>query len=195
MDDRYKELEAEYLPSFLATGVPDDMAMDLFQSLYQAAKSASAEQDPLPPRYGDILLRREQIDPNVQLILANRRAEGVRDADIRWWWNLPDLDRHLIQKVDEMFRIAAFTKFTEEDGMTSEDAGKMISKHYPIFGDPSATSTTSGDDRPLPVELKDRISAYMMRRSQEDLAQLQAGINAASSVNAFVRSEIRRERL
>jgi len=143
----------------------------------------------LPLNYGDIRLEKESTNEGIKSILTKLRKKGVRNEDIRWWWNMNDIERRIIAVVDENSRLAMFTQSVEE-GMTGEEAAKKVRKHHPIYGDPYDTTHTIGNDRPLPIELKDRINIYVERRSQTDLEQFKKYIEKSPTFNALVREEI-----
>ncbi len=125
-------------------------------------------------------------------MLAKRRKEAVRDEDIRWWMNRHELDRKMMIKVDDISKLALFKKLMEEDHRSEEEAAKEVKKYFPIFGDPDDASTSSGDDRPLPFELKDRINIYIQKRSQTDPTKYKKEIAKSSSFNALIRKEIKK---
>ena len=107
---------------------------------------------------------------------------------------MPDLERRLMLKDDASSRIAAFMHHREQD-MSREEAVVKVKKSHPIYGDPNDTSKSSGDDRPLPYELKDRINCYIEMRSQQGADSFKTDLEATSSFNALVRLEMRNENL
>jgi hypothetical protein len=125
-------------------------------------------------------------------MLEKRRKEGVTDEDIKWWMNRHELDRKMMIKVDELSRFALFKKLREEDGLDGDEAASKIRKSFPIFGDPDDTSITTGDDRPLPLELKERINVYIEKRAQSDHESFKKEIQESSSFNALIRREIQK---
>ena len=58
-----------------------------------------------------------------------------------------------------------------------------------IFGDPDGTKYLTGDDRPLPDNLRFRVAVYMGKRKRTDPELLANEIAKASSVNALIRRE------
>jgi hypothetical protein len=191
--DIQSQLENLYVPMFQMMGMPSAQAKRTFRDLYRQAESEAKTEGSidLPTNLGDVLLQNEGSRPETQSMLAKRRKEGAHDEDIRWWMNRHELDRKMMIKVDEMSRFALFMKLREEDRLSEEEAGRQVKKHFPIFGDPDDTSTSRGDDRPLPLELKDRINLYIQERSQRDPAKYQENITESSSFNALIRKEIR----
>ena len=63
------------------------------------------------------------------------------------------------------------------------------SRKEPIFGDPDDTRYLTGDDRPLPDNLRFRVAVYMGMRKRTNPELLVNEITKASSVNAWVRRE------
>ena len=191
--DIEKQLEALYIPMFQTmTGMPLTQAKSIFHSLIKVAKEESLKEgtSKLPQNSGDILLEKESTDPHFKSIQTKKRSEGVRDEDIRWWWNMHDLERRMMIQVDIWSAFALFLKL-KEDGLSEEEAGKRVKKSRPIFGDPDDTSTSTGEDRPLPFELKDRINIYIQKRSQTDTEKYKKEITESSSFNALIRKEIK----
>ncbi|HWQ69625.1 MAG TPA: hypothetical protein VN494_06695 [Patescibacteria group bacterium] len=161
-----------------------DMIRDAKEEL-KRSRAADTPQD-----YGDQLLQRESTDPSVKEQFAKKRQEGVTDSDIRRWWNLPAIERVLIEKVDGLQRYAICLKGSGE-GQTPEQAAAALRKHHPMYGDPADTSQASGDDRPLPYELKDRVDAYIQKRFQNDPLTYKKDIAHSSTFNALIRKGIR----
>lgn len=114
----------------------------------------------------------------------------MTDSDIRWWWNLPAIERVLIEKVDGLQRYAICLKGSGE-GQTPEQAAAALRKHHPMYGDPADTSQATGDDRPLPYELKGRVDAYIQKRFQADPLIYKKEIAHSSTLNALIRKGIR----
>ena len=188
-----RSLEQQYAVMFVASGMSARDAQRTAERLVADAKAESEAPDApkLPPRVGDILIEREASDPSM---LEPKRRDGVTDEDIRWWWGLHDLERRVLLKVDDIMRMNAFNRF-RQSGLCAEDATARLGRTFPIFGDPDDTRHGSGDDRPLPYELKDRINTWAARQQGADPEELDREVAAASSMNALVRREIRRGRL
>lgn len=190
-----KELEDIHLPLFQTKmGLPLSEAKSLFHKMLKEAKEESRKEGTpnLPAKFGEILLQKEAVDKKTQTILSKKREEGVKDDDIRWWWGMSDLERRIMSKVDDFFRVALYIKYRDEDGLGNEEAATKVRKFYPIYGDPQDTTHTSGDDKPLPYEIKDRVNRYIERRSQTDPDKCKKEIEESTTFNAIVRKEIRR---
>jgi len=67
----------------------------------------------------------------------------------------------------------------------------MVCKFQPVYGDPNDNSQSSGSDRPLPYELKDRINIYIQKRMGRGSDKYKREMEQSSSFNARVRKEIR----
>jgi len=187
-----KHLEKLYATIFQSKGISPAETKRTVRRLLKEAKEEAKREGTLnlPQNLGDIFLEKETTDEKYKSMLAKLRSEGVRDEDIRWWWNMHDLERRMMQKDDLMARGALFLKFREENRLTEEQAAKMVGESFPIFGDPDDTTLSTGEDRPLPYELKDRINIYVEKRSQTDPKQFKREIEESSSFNALLRKEI-----
>lgn len=190
-----KQLEHRYIPMFqMIMGMSSSQAKSTFRDMLKQAKEESLKEGTsnLPQKFGDILLGKESTDEKTKSMLAKKRKEGIKDEDIRWWWNMHDLERRMMLKVDDMCRLAVFIKLREEEGLNEREAAKRVRKSHPVFGDPDDITHTSGDDRPLPYELKDRINIYVEKRSQTNPEKFKEEIKKSPSFNALIRKEIKR---
>ena len=191
--DIEKQLEALYVPMFQTMkGMTLTQAKSTFRDMIKKAKEESLKEgtSKFPQNFGDTLLEKESTNPHFKSMLAKKRSEGVRDEDIRWWWNMHDLERRIMVEVDNWSSFALFLKL-KEDGLNEHEAGKRVKESRPIFGDPGDTSTSTGEDRPLSFELKDRINLYIQKRSQTDPEKFKNEIAKSSSFNALIRKEIK----
>lgn len=190
--DIEKQLEALYVPMFQTTkGMTLTEAKNTFRGLIKIAKEKSLKEgtSKFPSNFGDIILEQESTNPHYKSLLERKRNQDVRDEDIRWWWNMHDLERRMMMEDDTWHGCALYLKLLE-DGLSGEEAGNRIKKSRLIFGDPDDTSTYTEDDRPLPFELKDRINIYVLKRSQADEEKFKNEIEESSSFNALIRKEI-----
>lgn len=119
----------------------------------------------------------------------------VSSEDIEWWNKLSFQDCQALEQEDNVFRLAAFTKFRETDGLSDEEAGKKVRLSFPFYygklehrADEKFTLGTA--DAKLPYVLKDRINRAVMSRLIDKNAVMQA-----SSMNALVREFIRSGRI
>jgi len=165
---------------------------DLIAQIKAEARAEGIDQD--PANLGDALLAKESSDQTIASILKVKRAQGVRDADIRWWWNMHYLERGMLFKTDELYRITLFL-LLQKKSLSEEEAVTEIRRHNPRYGPPESRQGDSADDAPLPFELTDRINCYLERRSQTDSVNFKRDIESASSLNALIRAEIRQGKL
>lgn len=190
-----EELEIIYIPLFQkAMGISSSEAKNTFQNILKQVKEESSKggNSNLPQNFGDVLIENESTDEKVKEMLAKRRKEGARDEDIRWWWNLHDYERRIMGKTDDIFRLAVFTNSILK-GMEPDEASAKLRKCFPMYGDPDDLSHTTGEDRPLPLELKYRINIYMEKRMNDpDPERHKKEVEESSTYNAFVRKEMRK---
>jgi len=196
--DIEKKLEPQYVSFFRETmNMPEEVARGIFKAFAKEQKEAAHREgtDRFPESFGDILLQREQTDDKVRNAFATKRADGVTDEDITLWWNMHDLERRLICKVDEMNRILLFEKLVKDSGMTEKEAARMVARRFPIYGDPEHLVLDAADDRPLPFELKWRVNRYITERTQADPDEFQEEVEATTSLNALLRKAMRKNAL
>ncbi len=188
-----EQLEAIYVPMFQTMmGMTLTQAKSTFRERIKKVKGESLKEgtSKFPHNFGDIILENESTNPHYKSLLAKKRNQGVKDEDIRWWFNMHDLERRMMTEADNLSSFALFLKL-KEDGLNKDEAGKELKKSRPIFGDPDDTSTATGEDRLLPWELKERINTYIQKRSQTDPETFKNEIAESSSFNALIRKEIK----
>lgn len=198
--DNYNEIEQElleyYSQMFIKTGIPDarKMAKNMLDQAIKESKKEGTYN--MPSNSGDMLLEKEKSDEKTRQILRKKRDEGVRDEDIRWWWNMNDIERRMMLKTDEINRMALFinemkgsTATTKE--LAAKKASNEVRKFHPIYGDPDNAKHTKGDNKPLPAELKDRINIYIEKRFKSDPEKYKKDIESSSTFNALIRKEIK----
>lgn len=198
----WAEIEDRLRPQYVAffhetMGMPEDIAREIFKAFAEEQKEAAGREgtDRLPESFGNILLDRERTDEKVRAAFAPKRAEGVTDEDISLWWNMHDLERRLICKVDEMNRILLFEKLKQDGSVTEPEAARMVAKRYPVYGDPEHLVLETDDDRPLPYELKWRVNRHIMERTQSDPDGFHEETEASTSLNAVLRKALREGKL
>ena len=191
--DYERQLEATHARMFESMmGIPASEARRTARDMIHDAKEElkRSEAAGMAQGSGDQLLERESTDPLVKEQLTKKRQEGVTDSDIRWWWNLPAIERVLMEKVDGLQRYAICLKESGE-GHTPGQAAAALRKLHPMYGDPADTSETTGDDRPLPDELRGRVNSYIQKRFQDDPLIYKKDIKNSSTFNALIRRGIR----
>jgi len=188
-----KKLKDIYVSKLVANGNTLSDSKKIFRRLLRLAKKESRLEGTshLPKNYGDFLLQESLSKDKTKNIIEDLRKDGVRDEDIKWWWNMHDLERRIIEKIDDNIRIVSFIN-SRKEGISEEKAVKDIRKFHPMYGDPKDTSQTTGDDRPLSDELRNRVNAYIEKRSKTDPEEYKKEIEKSTTFNALIRQEIRK---
>lgn len=201
----YTQIERALLELYASTisvarAISESEARKTAEDMLKQAIEESKEEGTyhLPHTFGDIILGSARTDHHAIRNLAEemrnnipkKKAEGVRDEDIRWWWNLNDIERRIMVKVDDVARTALFLHELDL-GEDPPEAAAKVRKFHPMYGDPDDTTHTKGDDRPLPYELKDRINTYVEKRGKANPDGFKREVEASSTYNALVRREIR----
>jgi hypothetical protein len=191
--DIEKQLEDYYMSVFQTDDISSSEAQNIVRDLLKLAKEECRKEDTLnlPQNFGNILLERESTVEEIKSMLAKRRKEGVRDEDIRWWWNMHPLERKMMLKVDDVIKLSEFARIQKEEGLNEEEAAKKVRKFHVIYGEPDDTTHTVGDDRPLPEELKDRIDIYIEKQTTNQ-EKFKKEIEESSTLNALLRKEIKK---
>ncbi|TET09710.1 MAG: hypothetical protein E3J83_01755 [Candidatus Atribacteria bacterium] len=145
----------------------------------------------LPLNYGNILLKEEKEGSKS---LKPEREEGVTDKDILWYYNIHEVERRMLDKIDIFFRLALYEEYIS-NGLSKNEAVKKLFKFRPKWGNPRDTKHTSGYDRPLPPSLMDRVNRYIIKRSETDIGKFKLDCEQSSSLNALIRKEIKRENI
>jgi polyhydroxyalkanoate synthesis regulator phasin len=190
-----KKLEELYVPILRAKGgLCESEAKSAFRDLLRAAKDKSIKEgtSKLPPNFGDMMLEAESTNEETKAMLGKKRREGVRDEDIRWWWNMHDLERRMMVEFSEAMKIFTYNVLIKSEGLSSKKAVKRLDKAFPMYGDPEDSRHFTGENRLLPSELRDRIDRYVENRMQTDPDKFRMDVQSAGTLNVLVRMEIRR---
>ena len=168
---------------------PADAKQTVSEAITMCKQQGAAEGTAdLPKDFGNRMIEAARMgESKSQRIVDKARREGATDDDIKGWWNLPDLCRRMVLWSEDTFRYAVFLHAIKEDGLSHEDAAARVHKMYPIYGDPEDTSKLSGDNRPLPHELRGRVDSYKQVHGAEYIADKAKNF---SSYNAFIRHAI-----
>lgn len=189
--DVEKSLEDLYMQMFQSNlGMSYSQSKATVNNMLKEVKEESRKEGTLHIPSGDFMLKNEGNDPMFKDLFDKRRKEGVRDEDIRWWWNLHDYEKRMMGKVDQLHQFALFQKYMEVDKLTSNKSIKLVRKYHPFYGDFQDTTDVGGDDRYLPWELKNRVNIYVEKRSKSDKNNFKKDIDNSSSFNSLVRKEI-----
>jgi hypothetical protein len=188
-----KEMEKTYIPQLMEVmDISLPQAQVTFVKLLEQTRHESSDlgTSKLPEDYGHVLLSTENEDEKIRAMLASRRNEGVKDQDVLWWWNMHDLERRMMLKVDEQRRTTQYLRHRQA-GIGKDEAGERIRTYYPTYGDPDDLAGASPEDNHLPPELKRRIDRYLERRLEIDGDGLKQEMETFSTFNALVRKEIK----
>ncbi len=177
---KYNDIEKAMLDTYSQmlsmSGVSSSEAKKLTEDMLDQAIEQSKKEGTydFPQNLGDIILGKADTDnltikkvaESIRQKLPRKKEEGVRDEDARWWWNLNDVERRMMLAQDLATKSAAVLGLLDS-GMASnpQQAVDMVCRFHPVYGDPNDNSQSSGDDRPLPFELKDRINIYIEKRA------------------------------
>lgn len=101
---------------------------------------------------------------------------------------MPNFVLKAVEKNENTARHATFLAATKE-GLNPDEAAARVRKIFPMYGNPRDESVTTGDNRPLPPELRGRIDRW---RKKYGATQLQQRSATFDTFNAFVRAEIRK---
>jgi len=206
-----KELLDLYSRNFSMMGIPNakKTARDILDKSIGDSKNSRTYI--LPSNFGNIILREdtaeesriEKVAAIFRRVLPQKRAEGVRDEDIRWWWNLNDVERYMMLNVDNMHKMALFiekmtkSKYKDKE-KAGDEAGRTVWEAHPVYtnGDPNikpknAPSGIKREDFPLPIELKDRVNRYIENRAIDDPEKIKQELKGFLTFNAFIRKEIK----
>jgi hypothetical protein len=189
--DIIRRIKSEFVAALLREGsLTPGQAKDhveLVELMVQEAidLARQREDDIYTEGRGSNMLQLEGTDESIHAEYKRRRAEGVTDDDIRWWWNMSVFEQEMIAQEDKRIKTALFI-YLRRQGLQPDKVVNEIVKRHAVFGEPDGRS---GDDRPLPWELKHRIVSYI-ERHYRDPNSLVSLIANESSFNSLVRKEI-----
>ena len=187
-----RTLEKTYIPQLMEVmDISLPQAQVTFIRLLEQARHESSDLGTarLPEDYGNVLLSLETEDEKIRSTLASKRKEGVTNEDIRWWWNMHDLERRMMLKVDEQRRTTEYLRYRQA-GLSKDEAGGRVRRYYPSYGAPDDLPEFNLEDNHLPPELKRRIDRYIERRREVDPDAFEEEMERSSTFNALVRKEI-----
>lgn len=194
--DEDEQIERQYVSTYVSLlGLQEKEALTLVRRMIADVKADIARYADQPkPLTGDELLTKVQHDQGLNAALEVLRSDGVHDEDIRWWHNLTDLTRGMILQ-DDIFHHVTFGHAQVANGRTQEEAIRQLPKHFPIYGNPTDESKSRGDNRPLPIELKNRVNAFNVNMAKLDPDGYKERIEHSTSFNALIRNAIRDQQL
>jgi hypothetical protein len=183
-----EHLEDVYSHNYQSFGCSRKQIQEIIKQ--ELKKSKAEGTDKLPPNFGDFIIEHyHEGNENCKRIVDKAINGGANLNDVRHWWNLHEIERRMITWEDNCFRLATFKGLMDE-GMTNEEAVKKLRFSYPLYGDPTDESNMSGEDRPLPDELHDRVNKIAAELSQ---TYLNEDIKKFSSMNSFLRASLKKK--
>jgi len=192
LSDFEAQLVETYTLIYSQTGLSPSEAKSSAKEMMKKAKAnarALGRQN-LPPNLGDALLQGNEAVPGLFACLDQARCDGATDDDIRQWWNMTEIERQMVILHDNTNRMGVFV-VSMQQGMMPDEAARQVRKTFPMFGNPDDTSNSSGEDRPLPFELKDRVNRWVERMARKESEAFKQRMEVGTSVNAVVRAAIR----
>lgn len=192
--DLEKEIEELYCSLLLQIGYSLEQAIKEIRKVIQDCKEEAKKDgwNTVSKDFGDWVINNYRLgNPLAKKIVEKARKDSATEEDIKKYWNLNEWERRLMIWYDNIFRIAAYEKAKDED-LSPEKALIRVNKGSPRYGDPDDTSKLSGDDRPLPFELKDRVNAYIMKHGYSLDHEI---LDKYTTMNAYIRSEIKKGKI
>jgi hypothetical protein len=183
-----KELKEDYIAEFIEFGFePREAKKAVKMLLKKAWKEYSKLQ--APEMSGDKILEMEKTDEEVKTILAKKRNQGVRDDDLRWWWNMHDLEREMIELSGLFLRNASYRRLIRL-GKTEDKAMDRVRKNFVCFSHSARLPSVDNEEPIVPIELTKRIDEYLERRDTDDPEQYRKDLEEMGTLTALVRKEI-----
>ena len=89
-----------------------------------------------------------------------RTLDGVRDDDIRKWWDLDEVERMMVGISDELAQTATWIA-AKRQGLSDDEATLRCRQTLAYYGRPGQMTSRFRGLRLLPFELKDRVMAWL----------------------------------
>lgn len=143
----------------------------------------------LPENYGVIVIEKlYKNDSGFNNNFINKAfADGATEEDIIEYYNLDLLQRLMVEWSEELIRYSAFLSSKNDDKLSSDEAINQVRMMLPMYGDPTDTSHSQGDDRPISPALRGRVDIY---RASHNVYFIKSQVDEFSSYNAFIRAQI-----
>ena len=132
-------------------------------------------------------------DPDLARFVEKARIDGATDEDIVYWWSASDIERAIVQRLDEEYKMAALITYLDQ-GLTQEKAIEKVKKYHPIYG---YADNDSDSKRPIPPELKARIDNFIADMGSSILMRdyFKRMIDKSDNFNELVRKLISEKKL
>jgi hypothetical protein len=76
-----------------------------------------------------------------------------------------------------------------EKGFSPDEAAAGVKRAFACYGDPDGARFETGDNRPLPVVLRERVNKWIMKMMA---SQTKPDLGGLLTLNALIRREIRK---
>lgn len=195
------DLEETYTRLLVSQGLPEGQVRAMVRSeISNCREQAKIEgTDKLPNNWGDEILRlASEGNKEFEEKIKRKREEGVRDEDVREFWNLHDLQRRMVTWSENVMRVT-FARSMWKPGLSKKeeaDLAKLIFKTFPKYGDLADINPNDGNDRALPHELRGRIDRWKIRMMQQGRGEeIKKMLDRCTSFNALVRDQMQKGNL
>lgn len=185
-------LRPQYASLFQAMGMSQVEATQAFESLITKAKQESKRKQ-TSDWDASRLFAVAETSEGIRSELDWKRQEGVREVDLQWWWNLPDLERQMLLQSDEISRVGYYEAL-RTSGKSKEESFLELRLAHPWFIEFVGWFEGVHDvHMPLPVELKARVLEFQERQNASEVSRIawRERRMEAGSANAAIRDQIR----
>ena len=183
-------LQERTMAHLMAGMTPGQARRQAKQDLKEAIAASKAEGWYGRGPQGINVLNQYKTDPTHRRLWEAMKAQGVRDEDVVEWWDLPDIERRLMLRDDDVFRLTAWMERMDA-GHTAEQAARIIWQMRPMFGDPLGPPTFPDDDTStmLAVEIKLRFLRWSesLGASGERVERMKRERAQFSTMNGYIR--------
>ena len=196
--DRYRScLTSTYGPSEI-------LDQEVLQGMQDAIRESKADRTYwLPLDAGDLVLSGvRSTDPNLSAWVASMRAtleqkrsDGMTDDDFRQYWNEPEVARRMAIVAMNIARMRLFVEALESRDWESmeqaqSEAARRVGMFLGFFGHPTGAEDASDPHRPLPMEVRTRVIAFL-NAENADPEIVSKKLQEAGTLNAFYRASLR----
>lgn len=176
----------------MEAGVSAEDAINISNGLVEQAELELKASGLITPKKKAQMIIAGKGFPQAEKIKKWLQKEGVLNPDIRWWWSLSDLDRAAVFKFDE-FQINRARRKLRDMGIIETELDKRIVRLFPMFDHIENIADSIYADRALPHELRQRVETWMKLEQKNDPERFWEKTKNYSSMNSFIRDEIKKK--
>ena len=176
-----KELEIGMVEALVMQGMDVKEAKKMFDGLVSEVKKEISASSPLPDNFGDFLLENADRNEKIKQIVEDRRRIGVTDQEIRMWWNKSELERGVIIKFDELYRLTVFIR-AREQGKSIDEAAAHVRNMLICYGDNDLKVD-------LPYEWKEKIDKLVLNVIAPDPEKTKSEAEQYAEFNDYIRAK------